>query len=90
MITTSILDSSLSPTQERGETKLTTTIVHDELIDADGRKAFVKITYDHTGDVVVGLDFKVLGEISIPEGWIKEMIIEIIERRNGQNLIFDI
>lgn len=89
-MTTDILQSTLSPTQERGESKVTTTIVHDELIDADGRKAFVKITYDHTGDVVVGLDFKVIGEISIPEGWLKEMIIEIIERRNGQNLIFNV
>lgn len=87
---TDILQSTLSPTQERGESKVSTTIVHDELIDAEGRKAFVKITYDHTGNVVVGLDFKVLGEISIPEGWIKEMIIEIIERRNGQALIFEI
>lgn len=90
MNTTSILDSPLSPTQQRGESKVSTTIVHDELIDAEGRKAFVKITYDHTGDVVVGLDFKILGEISIPEGWLKEMIIEIIESRKGHSLIFDL
>lgn len=89
-MTTDILQSTLSPTQERGESKVTTTIVHDELIDAEGRKAFVKITYDHTCDIVVGLDFKVLGEISIPEGWLKEMIVEIIERRKGHSLIFDI
>lgn len=89
-MTTDILQSTLSPTQERGESKVSTTIVHDELIDAEGRKAFVKITYDFTGDVVVGLDFKVLGEISIPEGWLKEMIQEIVERRNGQTLIFNV
>lgn len=83
-----ILMDSRSPTQERGESKVTTTIVHDELIDAEGRKAFVKITYTATCGIVVSLDFQVLGEISIPEGWLREMIQEIIERRNGHTLIF--
>lgn len=89
-MTTDILQSTLSPTQERGESKVTTTIVHDELIDAEGRKAFVKITYTATCGIVVSLDFQVLGEINIPQAWLLEMIQEIVERRNGHSLTFNL
>lgn len=86
----SILMEYLSPTQERGESKVSTTILHDELTDWDGRKLKVKITYDHVNDVVVSLDFKVLGEHSIPAGWLKDMIMETIESHKGHSLTFDL
>lgn len=88
-MTTDILQSTLSPTQERGESKLSGGIIHDLITNASGDQFRIRIDYTLVGGVLVtDYDYEITGEHEIPSAYLWAIIEEIIEREEGHTLIF--
>lgn len=84
-----ILMDSRSPTQQRGESKLSGGIVHDSVTNASGDQFRIRIDYTLKGDVVTDLMYEVAHTYhGIPTVFLREMVEEIIEYRNCKTLIF--
>lgn len=87
-MTTDILQSSLSPTQERGESRLSGGIIRETITDSEGNEFLTKIDYTLSGGVCVAIDYQILGDHSIPVSHLIELLQMIIERSEGRTLIF--
>lgn len=86
---TDILQSPLSPTQERGSSSLSGTIIHDTITNALGEEVKIRIEFTLVADMIVeDLDYHTYGNNSIPKPFLKEIVQDIIEGRNGHTLIF--
>lgn len=89
MITTSILMESLSPTLERGTSSNEGTIIHDTITNALGEEVKVRIQFTLVANMIVtDLMYHTYGNKTIPTPFLREIVQEIIEGRNGHTLIF--
>lgn len=87
---TDMLQSSLSPTQQRGESKLVGGIIHDTITDANGDEFKIKIDYTLSGEICVSVDYSILGQPVLHGNDLIEILQDIIERTEGHTLNFDL
>lgn len=82
------LSESLSPTQERGESKLAGGIIHDTITNADGDQFRIEIKYYVVGRLATIEKCEVSGEHGIPNNIFLEIVEDLIEQKEGKILIF--
>lgn len=85
---TDILQSTLSPTQQRGTTKLSGGIIRTLITNAEGTQFKAEIEYYTSGRIVTNLDYSVKGNHDISEEVLKEIVQELVEQTEGHSLIF--
>lgn len=83
-----ILMDSRSPTQQRGEPKLSGGIIRTLIANAEGAQFKAEIEYYTSGRIVTNLDYSVKGNHDISEEVLKEIVQEIVEQTEGHSLIF--
>lgn len=87
-MTTDLLQSSLSPTQERGESPLSGGIIHETITNADGDQFRMEIKYYVVGQLATIEKCEVSGEHGIPNNIFLEIVEELIEKAEGYVLNF--
>lgn len=85
---TDILQSTLSPTQQRGEPKLKGGIVHDFITNASGDRFRIEIKYYLVGDVATIESSEITGKHEIPSAYLWAMEQDLVEQTEGHSLIF--